>query len=279
MTKISRERVAYWAWLWKQRQWWFLRTIPEEWDTVIFTGLPGAGKTTMGSDLAINYLRRGYRVYSNNYIRDTYTGLESRACLTWVDVLTASVEGLEAGEPTIIYLSEIQRMCDAREWQATPKWWSEFMQNRRHYGVALIADTQHVSQVEKRLRMLIGRVVLVESTWLRRHWRRWPRFLIRDVDMQLGDDPASTGLVESSKPRAVWMRSHAFHGHSTWELLPGKDFSDMTEEESAVIVDDLKQRAIACMKVRYLPAFPDDYSAPLRAEFNRITGPEENDAA
>lgn len=251
-----RDRLKYWPWLWKNKQFWFLRDLPPEHQTVIFTGLPGAGKTSFGCDYVIKLMRQGYTCYSNVYMRDTLTGATARPVLTWIDVLEASVEALEKGELAVIYLSEIQMLCDARKWQATPSWWSEMMQQRRHMGLAIIADTQHINQVEKRLRMLIGSVVQVEPSPLRRRWRRWPRFAIRNVDMELGDDPAQ--YLRPSAPRYVWLYSHAFHGHASWQLLAGQDFGDPGDEKVMARVEALRQRALRLNEVTYLPALVDD---------------------
>ncbi|MDP2325834.1 MAG: hypothetical protein Q8N51_17660, partial [Gammaproteobacteria bacterium] len=110
------DRLRYWRWLFRHRQWWFMRPIPDEFETVIFCGLPGAGKTTFGTDYVCRFLRAGYRVYANIYMRDTYTGLEARPILTWLDVMRASIEALEDGVLAIIYLAEINELCDARDW-------------------------------------------------------------------------------------------------------------------------------------------------------------------
>lgn len=264
---MMRERFAYWRWLWRQRQWWFLRPLPPEWDTVIFTGFRGAGKSTFGADLCVNYMRAGIQVYSNMYVRDNFTGQEARPVLTWLDVLRASVEALEDKDPAIIYLAEIQLMCDARRWQDTMKeapWWSEMMQQARHMGITIMGDTQHLSQVEKRLRMLIGRVVYVEPAPLRRLWRRWPRFTTQDVDLQVNDDPGQ--WLPPGKRRTVWLKSHAFHGHSTWELLAGRDFGEFTEPDVIAEIESLRQRALACNAIAHLPSYADDRPADRGTE-------------
>lgn len=252
---IDRDRIGYWLWLWRARQWWFNRVLPAEWDSVIFTGFRGHGKSTFGSDLCVSYMRRGFRVNSNMYVRDNYTGREASPVLTWLDVLRASVEAMEAREPCLIYLAEIQMLCDARRWQYTPTWWSELMQQLRHMGILLMGDTQHLSQVEKRLRMLMGRVVWVEPSPLRRMWRRWPRFTIRDVDLEVNDDPGQ--WLPPGKQRTVWLRSHAFHGHSSWQLLAGQDFGDLTDEQSVAEIESLRQRALVCNAVTHLPSYAD----------------------
>ncbi|MDP2325825.1 MAG: hypothetical protein Q8N51_17615, partial [Gammaproteobacteria bacterium] len=191
-------------------------------------------------------------------------GLEARPILTWLDVMRASIEALEDGVLAIIYLAEINELCDARDWQYTPRWWTKFVQERRHMGVGLIGDTQHISQVEKRLRLLIGRVVQVEPGWLRRHWKRWPVFLARDVGTLPGDDPAAIQTL--SKARRVWQYSHAFHGHATWELVANEDFRDLESPEAQAEIESLRIRAIELNKVTRLPAMPDSLFEPPVAE-------------
>lgn len=251
---------------------------------MLFTGLPGAGKGTFGADLCVRYLRAGFTVYSNMFIRDNFTGRTARPCLTWLDVLTASVCGLETEEPTIIYLAEIQQYCDARRWQATPSWWSGLMQNRRHMGLCLMGDCQSISDVEKRLRMLVGQVLQVRpapcrgwsesgASWLipppvKYLLRRLPIFWLRQVDLELGDDPAL--YRAPGKWRRRWLLSHAFHGHATWELLPGLDMCDMSEEKVLAEVEALRIRAVACNAVRDLPSYADTRACTLpQAGFER----------
>lgn len=272
-----RERVAYWRWLWRERQWWFLRKLPPmEMDTVLFTGLPGAGKTTFGTDLCVSYLRAGIRVYSNTFIRDNFSGRTARPVLTWLDILEATVEGLESGEPTVVYVAEIEQYCDARRWAYTPSWWSGMMQQRRHMGLCLVGDCQNVGDVEVRLRRLIGRLVQVQQppckSWPDRPvfrllipapvkylLRRWPMFWAQDCDIQTGDDPAKWRAP--GKVRRVWLHSHAFHGHATWELMPGADLGDLSDEKSLAAVEALRKRAAACNAITDLPSYADARSS------------------
>lgn len=264
---MTGNRVAYWRWLWTERQWWFLRAMPvDEFDTVLITGLPGHGKTTFGADMAIRYMRKGIRVCSNVYLRDTYTGQECEPVRTWLDVLRVTVEACERREACLVYLTEIQQLCDARRWQESPAWWSEMMQQRRHMGLGLIGDTQHVDQVEKRLRLLIGRLVHVRPSWLRSHWRRWPVFCFRDMDLQVGDDPSKWNIP--GRWRRKWQYSHAFHGHSSWELLSGQDFGDLTTAKALKEIADLRDRALAANQIEKLPAFSD---------LDAVNGPDQDE--
>ena len=250
-------RLSYWRWLWRHEQWWFLRPLPvDEFDTVLITGLPGAGKTTYGADLCINYMRRGIRVCSNVHLRDTFSGTECEPVLDWLDVFRVTVEACERGEACIVYLAEIQDWCDARRWQDSPEWWSQLMTSRRHMGLGLVADTQHVDQVEKRLRLLIGRLVQLRPSWLRSLWRRWPVFCWRDIDLQVGDDPSK--WTTPGRWHRKWTYSHAFHGHSSWEMVPNQDFTDLKSPAALAKIAELHDRAVASNRIDRLPAFVDE---------------------
>lgn len=252
-----RDRIEYWSWLWRHDQWWFKRPLPVEYESCLYLGLPGAGKTTFGADRVIRAMRSGARVYSNVYMRDNYTGLEALPVLNWIDVMRASVEALEDGVTAIIYLAEVNMMCDARDWQKSARWWTEFMQQRRHMGIGLIGDTQNLNQVEKRLRMLLGTVVEVRPSWLRSKWRRWPAFVARQVDLHLSDDPVD--WMPPGREKWVWQYSHAFHGHVTWQLLAGQDFGDLDSPEAQAEIAELRARALALNARSHLPAFSDDW--------------------
>lgn len=250
-----RLRLAWWAWLWNQRYFWFQRSRPhEEWDTRIYEGLPGSGKTLFMVRDCIELMRRGVRVYSNVAVRDPLTGLESLPLGGWLDMLRASVETLEDGIPTIFAFDEIHLAADARSWQNTPAWWLNLMAQRRHYGVGLIGTTQHADTVEKRLRMLVGRIVRVRPSMVRRLWRRLPLFVCQDVDMALVDVPDQDAVGASS---ITWVGAHAFHGYSTQELMASLDFRELADDEARAEIAELSARARELAAPAIIPAFVD----------------------
>jgi hypothetical protein len=256
LTRPLGRTHRYWRFLWRERQWWFNRVLPpKERDTAIYVGLPGAAKTTTAVDLAIGIMRSGVAVASNSYLRDNYTGAEAIPVRTWLDVLRVTVEYCELEEPLVVFLAEIQLLCDSRRWQDSPDWWGEMMQQRRHMGLSLMADTQDIGQVEVRLRMLCGQVIQVRPSWLREHWRRWPVVLTRKLTPETGIDPKLWVADHGWKHK--WLPSWAFHGHSSWELLSGQDFGDLKEPKALKEIEALRQRALAANKVAGLPAFSD----------------------
>jgi len=98
--------------------------------------------------------------------------------------------------------------------------------------------------------------VEIRPTWLRSHWRRWPAFKARDIDLQLTDDPAL--WLPPGRERRRWQYSHAFHGHATWQLLAGQDFGDLDTPEAQAEIARLRARALALNEVAHLPAFTDE---------------------
>jgi len=116
------------------------------------------------------------------------------------------------------------------------------MQMRRHQGLGIMGDTQAISQLEKRLRMLVGVIVQVHPSWLRARWRRWPVFVAHEIDITTSDDPAE--WLPEGKRKRYWQYSHAFHGHSTWELVAAQSFDDLTTPEAQAEIERLRQRAI-----------------------------------
>jgi len=235
---------------------WFQRKKPAvEWDTRIYAGLPGSGKTLFMVRDCIQLLRQGVRVYANMKIRDPLTGRESLPLCGWLDMLRASVLCLEDNIPTVFAFDEIHLAADARQWASTPVWWLNLMAQRRHFGVGLIGTTQDPGQVEKRLRLLIGRVVSVRPSALRRLWGRLPLFSVQEVDMALIDVPeADSG---SGAWFFTWVKADAFHGYSTRELMASLDFAELKDEEAKAEVRLLTERAIMLAGVDILPSFAD----------------------
>ena len=251
---------AYWRWLYRQEFLWFQRAAPrKEWDTRIYEGLPGSGKTLLMVRDCCELMRQGVRVYSNVQIRDPFSGTEAHPLGGWLDMLRASVATLEDGIPTIFAFDEIHLACDARDWQKTPAWWLNMMAQRRHYGVGLIGTTQNADTVEKRLRMLIGRVVRVRPTVLRKFWWRLPVFSTQDVDMSLIDVPDQDAV---SAAAMTWAGAHAFHGYSTSQLMASLDFAALTDDEAVAEIKELTDRARAVAGPGLIPAFGDPEWSP-----------------
>lgn len=272
-------RIAYMKWLHTKGYMWYNRVRPPAaFDTRIYQGLPGTGKTLLMVRDCVGLLRSGVKVYSNVAIKDPLTGLKSLPLGGWLDMLRGSVECLEdnarewrelnevrLGErheddvteaiPVVFAFDEIHLAADARAWQSTPAWWLNLMAQRRHYGVGLIGTTQDVTMVEKRLRLLVGRVVNVRKHFIQRLFWRIPLFQCSDIDLSRVDED---GYVEPTKFYKTWVNADAYHGYSTHEIMASLDFAELKDDESVEAVKALTERAILAAGVQYAPAFVDE---------------------
>jgi len=244
-------RVGLWRWLFGQRYWWFQRKKLADLPSCIYEGLPGSGKTLAMVRDVIPYLRQGYRVGSNLYIRDALTGAETVPCRSWLEMLELTLEAVRAGEPLILALDEIHNLCDAREWANTPAWWRNMMSQKRHFKLGLIGTTQALGQVEKRLRSLVAYLLRYERLPL----GRMAFFRETLLDPTGVDVPGAQWATRHT--RLVWVPWYAFHSYSTWQVMASDDMTaysdDALKEKIAAMIEELQ----GLCDSEGLPAFAD----------------------
>lgn len=250
---IERGRLTLWRL--KEREYWWLRKSYKAMDLTLYAGLPGSSKTLWGVADSVQLLRAGENVYSNLYIRDRLTGRESKPCASWLDMMRIAVDALERGESAWFFWDELHLWADARAWSLTPPFLLTLFAERRHYRIGLLASTQHVDQVEKRLRTLVDRIVQVRPTGLRRFIRAWfkrefPLFWREEIDGMLVDGVA--GGTRTPEEAIIsrgfcWAPWYAWGSYSTHEIVLGEDLSIYKDEEIRQEIAALEKRAEACM--------------------------------
>jgi len=244
-------RFALWSWLWGERYFWFQRRKLPDLPSCIYEGLPGSGKTLAMVRDVIPYLRNGYRVGSNLYIRDALTGRHTIPCRSWMEMLELTLEAVRDGVPLILALDEIHNLCDAREWANTPAWWRNMMSQKRHFKLGLIGTTQALGQVEKRLRSLVAYLLRYERLPL----GRMAFFRETMLDPTGVDVPGAQWATRHT--RLVWVPWYAFHSYSTWQVMASDDMTaytdDALKEKIAAMIDELQELCDS----EGLPAFAD----------------------
>jgi len=247
------ESLGYYTWLHRTRRMWYLEPPRvEEWQTRLYTGLPGSGKTLSLVRDVLDALRGDVRVASNIYIRDIRSGRATVQVSSWLDVLRLTVDALESETSLLVAIDEIPLMCDARAFAATPGWWLAWMANARHYGMGIVATAQHMRQVDVRLRLLMPYCLDMSPSGVRRLWSRVPLFHERALGMGLMGDEVE--VIEGDH-RWRWMTADVRHSYSTRELLPAQDWSTFKDQAVAAEVDLLTCRAQEIMGVPYIECF------------------------
>lgn len=263
ISPVEAGRLALWRI--REREYWFLRRSHKTMDLTLYAGLPGSSKTLWGVRDAVQLLRQGENVYSNLYVRDRLTGLEAKPCNSWLEMMRIAVDALERGESAWFFWDELHLWADARAWALTPPFLLTLFAERRHYRIGLLATTQHVEQVEKRLRTLVDRIVQVRPTGIRRFIRAWfkrelPLFWGEDIDGSLMDAAAQGN---GSREDAVlsrglrWAPWYVWGSYSTHEIVLGEDLSSYKDAEIQAEIADLERRAAACMIPDTIEAYVD----------------------
>lgn len=235
-------RWSLYRFLWRRRYFWFLRKRHDEFNTRIYTGLPGSSKSLWMVRDVIKLMRAGVRVASNMYIQDPMSPpdrlLCTEPCGSWLDMLRLTVDAMEKGEMIIFAFDELQNLCGARDWQKTPRWWLSLMQQRRHYGVGLIGTTQDLCLIEKSLRLLVSSLISVRFVCWR--WTRIPLCVGTWLDGRYIDSPEKA--AETATRTFDWLPWWAWHGYDTMAVIAVDDFGAYTDDEAAVLIADLTAR-------------------------------------
>jgi len=118
----------------------------------IYMGLPGAGKSTMASVLAMKHIKAGYKVYSNFPIHGTFK-LDVK-----IDIMRYNLEN------ALIIIDEAGIEHDNRDWQKFTKEYTEFYKTHRHYKLRVVLFTQYWDDVDKKIRNLTNKIYVVRKS-------------------------------------------------------------------------------------------------------------------
>lgn len=118
----------------------------------LYFGLPGCGKTTLLTKLALKYSKgkRYKNVYTNIHINVPNT--------IYVDNDEIGVYNIVDG---VLLIDEATLFADSREYKKFPKHLVKFFLMHRHYNVDIILMTQQWDSVDKKIRVITDRVYYV----------------------------------------------------------------------------------------------------------------------
>jgi len=253
---------------------WFQRVRPvAEFDTRIYLGRPGAGKTLFATRDAVLLMRQGVRVAANYKIRDPLTGQECERIGSWLDFLRLSVDAIVTRQPLVFVIDEINMWAPARFYQKVPGWWLTLMSQRRHFGVGIIATAQNFEGVEVYLRRLVNHVVFLKAPVISvpvrvsAEWRmvRLPWFFAAAMDPL--DAEKATAVTTDAKGAVarsrmplgdfVHMPAWVYGAYDTREIVQVEEWQD--DEDVTLEIADMMKEAMARNGCVYIPAIHEDH--------------------
>lgn len=129
----------------------------------LFFGLPGAGKTTVLTALALKYSSpfSQYRHVYHNVLSCTVPGT------TYID---NSCIGKYDLSDSLILIDEAQLFADNRDYNSFPKELKEFFFMHRHYNVDIYLFSQQWDSLDKKIRSITDRVYYIFKGKIFGHW-------------------------------------------------------------------------------------------------------------
>lgn len=266
-----KRTYEWWRFVIRNGYIWFLQPSPLfEFDTRIYIGRPGCGKTLLATKAAVKLLRKGYRVCSNYSIRDPKTGLEAEVIRSWFDVLRIAAEAAAEQRPTVFVIDEVNLWAPSRFYKNTPGWWLALMAQRRHLGIGFICTAQRFNRVEIVLRELVNTIVFC-SKWQLPNWMGWPaRFRVfgakacdpTDVEAAQAEGGGDKARAAAARERLgfgvpVWVPGYIKGAYSTAEVVQTEEWSDDADVSGRIteIMADVAKLA----EVVYIPAVVDEW--------------------
>lgn len=116
----------------------------------LYVGLPGCGKTTLLTSLAVRYLKKGVTVYTNVHL-----DLDG---VVYIDPSFLGVYDISNG---VVLLDEGEIIAESRSYKSFPKSMSDFFMLHRHYRCDIHVFAQRYKGVDIKIRNLCDNVYFV----------------------------------------------------------------------------------------------------------------------
>lgn len=116
----------------------------------MFFGKKGCGKTTYICKMSLKYLKKGYPVYTTEYIPGTY------------HIDYKDIGKVQFPRGSIIFVDEVGMIWDNREFKSFSKEVRDYFKLQRHYGHTVYLFSQ-CFDIDKKLRDLCDELYIVKS--------------------------------------------------------------------------------------------------------------------
>lgn len=135
----------------------------------LFFGLPGSGKTTVATSIALKYsgFKSRYRNVYHNILSMRVPGA------TYIDNDCIGKYDLS---DSLILIDEAQLFADSRDYKSFPKALKEFFFLHRHYNVDIFLFSQQWDSLDKKIRSITDRVFYIYKgkvlgKWISKYYR------------------------------------------------------------------------------------------------------------
>jgi len=222
-----------------------------------YTGLPGAGKNTILSDIAFLTIKRNKRVHlATGYIRLVYLDFKLNEELLadyvgYFDYFNGTNE-METWRDADIFFSELALDFDAHNWENTPRHIKKYLRLHRHYRVNIFGASQDFTTVDISFRRLTNHLFLMHRVIGSREPEPAPlavkkarkplRYLLtlqREVDRALWGVEKEHYEFINTTPRFFWGKH--FDLFDTHEDVPEKEPPPLRKEIRTCPVDGYRR--------------------------------------
>lgn len=204
---------------------------------VIFSGLPGSGKTLKLARTAVETLYRNKKLHEKKglAVRKLYSNIrfsndvevEFRGYIEYWSDPAALVQLRDCD----VIWDEIATHLDATQWANMSLELKRWLQQHRKYGIEIYGTTQDFAQIDKSMRRLTSDLLLLSKIFgspdpspTRPIVRRaWGLVLIRTLDPQKYDEEKSKFEAYGLLPKVMWIQTRHVHVFDTrQEITMGK---------------------------------------------------------
>ena len=129
----------------------------------LFFGLPGAGKTTVLTSIALKFVQPG-----SKYLH-VYHNVKSCVVPGSIYIDNSCIGKYDLSD-SLILIDEAQLFADNRDYKSFPEFLKEFFFMHRHYNVDIYLFSQQWDSLDKKIRSITDRVYYIYKGILTGHW-------------------------------------------------------------------------------------------------------------
>ena len=191
-----------------------------------YSGLPGSGKTTYLTQIALKTFKKGSMVYSNYPIYFKYKGLTftSRVISSRDEML---IQPYVPGD--IIIIDEAQTWFNSREFKNFTKDLLEFFTGHRHIGIDIYIGVQYPQRIDVVIREIVDTYHWFSKIFIFKSILKERRYILFD-DILKESDMTDEEKREKfkSKLRIIWKKKRIFTSFDSKYLKDklSKEFKD-----------------------------------------------------